>query len=149
VPDSEVRSLRGTLVSTFGIKCTLAIYDSRAVFGFEVPKQTRGYKDRNFQITALLRCRLSRTVSVSALVQPHSLLGLNDWHASMADVRFASCNSSKSPPRSAAEGRGVTRPPSTERSEWSVPCLQLPAATPSTPPSCGELSLLGAPPSAA
>jgi hypothetical protein len=30
--------------ANFGIKGTLAIYDSSAVFGFEVPTQTRGYK---------------------------------------------------------------------------------------------------------
>src|SRR6476619_8575791 len=39
--------------ANFGIKRTLAIYDSSAVFGFEVPKQTRGYNDRNFKSTAL------------------------------------------------------------------------------------------------
>src|SRR4051812_26337208 len=39
--------------ANFGIKGTLAIYDSRAVFGFEVPTQTRGYNDRNFKSTAL------------------------------------------------------------------------------------------------
>ena len=39
--------------ANFGIKGTLAIYDSSAVFGFEVPKQTRGYNDRNFKSTAL------------------------------------------------------------------------------------------------
>src|SRR4051812_46445844 len=40
------------------------IYDSSAVFGFEVPTQTRGYNDRNFKSTALghvLRCRAVRT----------------------------------------------------------------------------------------
>src|SRR5258708_39965293 len=39
--------------ANFGIKGTLAIYDSSAVFGFEVPKQTRGHNDRNFKSTAL------------------------------------------------------------------------------------------------
>ena len=39
--------------ANFGIKGTLAIYDSSAVFGFEVPTQTRGYNDRNFKSTAL------------------------------------------------------------------------------------------------
>jgi hypothetical protein len=39
--------------ANFGIKGTLAIYDSSAVFGFEVPKQTRSYNDRNFKSTAL------------------------------------------------------------------------------------------------
>jgi hypothetical protein len=37
----------------FGIKATPAIYDSSAVFGFEVPTQTRGYNDRNFKSAAL------------------------------------------------------------------------------------------------
>src|SRR6185436_16545944 len=36
-----------------GTKGTLAIYDSSAVFGFEVPTRTRGYNDRNFKSTAL------------------------------------------------------------------------------------------------
>src|SRR3979490_2115631 len=40
-------------LANFGIKGTLAIYDSSAVFGFEVPTQTRGYNDRNFKSTAL------------------------------------------------------------------------------------------------
>ena len=40
--------------ANFGIKGTLAIYDSSAVFGFEVPTQTRGYNDRNFKSTALV-----------------------------------------------------------------------------------------------
>src|SRR3979411_1342364 len=39
--------------ANFGIQGTLAIYDSSAVFGFEVPAQTRGYNDRNFKSTAL------------------------------------------------------------------------------------------------
>src|SRR6185437_310603 len=39
--------------ANFGIKGTLAIYDSSAGFGFEVPTQTRGYNDRNFKSTAL------------------------------------------------------------------------------------------------
>jgi hypothetical protein len=39
--------------ANFGIKGTLAIYDSSAVFGFEVPTPTRGYNDRNFKSTAL------------------------------------------------------------------------------------------------
>src|SRR3979490_1185472 len=39
--------------ANFGIKGTLAIYDSSAVFGFEVPTKTRGYNDRNFKSTAL------------------------------------------------------------------------------------------------
>src|SRR6476646_7077350 len=39
--------------ANFGIKGTLALYDSSAVFGFEVPTQTRGYNDRNFKSTAL------------------------------------------------------------------------------------------------
>ncbi len=40
-------------LANFGIKGTLAIYDSSAVFGFEVPTQTRGWNDRNFKSTAL------------------------------------------------------------------------------------------------
>src|SRR4051812_45091270 len=39
--------------ANFGIEGTLAVYDSSAVFGFEVPTQTRGYNDRNFKSTAL------------------------------------------------------------------------------------------------
>src|SRR3954467_6990410 len=39
--------------ANFVIKGTLAIYDSSAGFGFEVPTQTRGYNDRNFKSTAL------------------------------------------------------------------------------------------------
>src|SRR3954467_9889805 len=39
--------------ANFGIKRTLAIYDSSAVFGFEVPTQTRGHNDENFKSTAL------------------------------------------------------------------------------------------------
>src|SRR4029079_17819285 len=39
--------------ANFGIKGILAIYDSGAVFGFEVPTQTRGHNDRNFKSTAL------------------------------------------------------------------------------------------------
>src|SRR4029077_371587 len=48
------------LFANFGIKGTPAIYDSSAVFGFEVPTQTRGYNDRNFKSTAL----------ASQLIQP-------------------------------------------------------------------------------
>jgi hypothetical protein len=43
VPIPKFASLRGTLVCELGIKGTLAIYDSSAVFGFEVPTHTRGY----------------------------------------------------------------------------------------------------------
>jgi hypothetical protein len=53
VPIPKFASLRGTLVANFGTKGTGAIYDSSAVFGFEVPTQTRGYNDRNFKSTAL------------------------------------------------------------------------------------------------
>ena len=45
--------------ANFGIKGTLAIYDSSAVFGFEVPTQTRGYNDRNFKSTALGRALIN------------------------------------------------------------------------------------------
>src|SRR6185369_17009681 len=41
--------------TNFGIKGTLAVYNSSAVFGFEVPTRTRGYNDRNFKSTALAR----------------------------------------------------------------------------------------------
>ena len=44
-------------LANFGIKGTLAIYDSSAGFGFEVPTQTRGYNDRNFKSTALVADR--------------------------------------------------------------------------------------------
>jgi hypothetical protein len=40
-------------LANFGIKGTLGLYDSSAVFGFEVPTQARGYNDRNFKSTAL------------------------------------------------------------------------------------------------
>jgi hypothetical protein len=53
--------------ANFGIKGTLAIYDSSAGFGFEVPTQTRGYNDRNFKSTALDVPGMSRAVSVSRL----------------------------------------------------------------------------------
>src|SRR3979409_2145784 len=49
-------------LANFGIKGTLAIYDSSAVFGFEVPTQTRGYNDRNFKSTALARRNNRMTV---------------------------------------------------------------------------------------
>src|SRR3954468_16511308 len=45
--------------ANFGIKGTLALYDSSAVFGFEVPTQTRGYNDRNFKSTALVELDIS------------------------------------------------------------------------------------------
>jgi hypothetical protein len=51
-------------LANFGIKGTLAIYDSSAVFGFEVPTQTRGYNDRNFKSTALVDSRGSRRLPV-------------------------------------------------------------------------------------
>ena len=58
VPIPKFASLRGNSFANFGIKGTLAIYDSSAVFGFEVPTRTRGYDDRNFKSTALaLRTR--------------------------------------------------------------------------------------------
>jgi hypothetical protein len=47
--------------ANFGIKGTLAIYDSSAVLGFEVPIQTRGYNDRNFKSTALAGASASIT----------------------------------------------------------------------------------------
>src|SRR4026209_1386216 len=46
--------------ANFGIKGTLATYDSSAGFGFEVPTQTRGYNDRNFKSTALAPLRAAR-----------------------------------------------------------------------------------------
>src|SRR6476646_1885607 len=45
--------------ANFGIKGTLALYDSSAVFGFEVPTPTRGYNDRNFKSTALVDLDIS------------------------------------------------------------------------------------------
>jgi hypothetical protein len=50
-------------LANFGIKGTLAIYDSSAVFGFEVPTRTRGYNDRNFKSTALAVTRRARLPS--------------------------------------------------------------------------------------
>src|SRR6187431_1858883 len=52
-------------LANFGIKGTLAIYDSSAVFGFEVPTQTRGYNDRNFKSTALAGVLLRKRPSVA------------------------------------------------------------------------------------
>src|SRR6478672_5179989 len=49
--------------ANFGIKGTLALYDSSAVSGFEVPTQTRGYNDRNFKSTALAVTRRARLPS--------------------------------------------------------------------------------------
>src|SRR6476659_9107048 len=57
-------------LANFGIKGTLAIYDSSAVFGFEVPTQTRGYNDRNFKFSAL-----SVAVQKSALARAAAILG--------------------------------------------------------------------------
>ena len=53
VPIPKFASLAAHSFANFGIKGTLAIYDSSTVFGFEVPTQTRGYNDRNFKSTAL------------------------------------------------------------------------------------------------
>jgi hypothetical protein len=39
--------------ANFGIKGTLATYNSSVAFGFEVPKRARGHNDRNFKSTAL------------------------------------------------------------------------------------------------
>src|SRR3954464_3332102 len=47
--------MRRARLRTSEFKGTLAIYDSSAGFGFEVPTQTRGYNDRNFKSTALGR----------------------------------------------------------------------------------------------
>ena len=54
-------------LANFGIKGTLAIYDSSAVFGFEVPTQTRGYNDRNFKSTALGAYSLVRFRNLNSL----------------------------------------------------------------------------------
>ena len=61
--------------ANFGIKGTLAIHDSSAGFGFEVPKQTRGYNDRNFKSTALDVAGMRQPSRSPALVRPHSLTG--------------------------------------------------------------------------
>src|SRR6187401_633839 len=53
VPIPKFASLAAHSFANFGIKGTLAIHDSSAVFGFEVPTQTRGYNGRNFKSTAL------------------------------------------------------------------------------------------------
>src|SRR6187399_620654 len=47
--------MRRARLRTSEFQGTLAIYDSSAGFGFEVPTQTRGYNDRNFKSTALGR----------------------------------------------------------------------------------------------
>jgi hypothetical protein len=39
--------------TNFGIKGTLATFNSSAAFGFEVPKRARGHNDRNFKSAAL------------------------------------------------------------------------------------------------
>src|SRR3982750_1274227 len=48
--------------ANFGIKGTVALYDSSAVFGFEVPTQTGGYNNRNFKSTALALALTSLTM---------------------------------------------------------------------------------------
>jgi hypothetical protein len=53
VPIPKFASLAAHSFLNFGIKGKLAIHDSSAVFGFEVPTPTRGYNDRNFKSTAL------------------------------------------------------------------------------------------------
>src|SRR3954467_5506333 len=53
--------------ANFGIKGTLAIYASGAVFGFEVPTQTRGYNDRNFKSTALVQLLPVEVIAQTAL----------------------------------------------------------------------------------
>src|SRR3954467_1444140 len=53
VPIPKFASLRVTLVCELRNQGTPAIYDSSAVFGFEVPTQTRGHNDRNSKSTAL------------------------------------------------------------------------------------------------
>src|SRR3954471_13581477 len=59
--------------ANFGIKGTLAIYDSSAVFGFEVPTRTRGYNDRNFKSTALAR-RIHPAEAVSRMLSGQSIV---------------------------------------------------------------------------
>src|SRR5690349_10619713 len=48
--------------ANFGIKGTLAINDSSAVFGFEVPTRARGHNNRNFKSTALALALTSLTM---------------------------------------------------------------------------------------
>ncbi len=55
--------------ANFGIKGTLAIYDSGAGFGFEVPTQARGYNDRNFKSTALGARRRHEAASPSGIAR--------------------------------------------------------------------------------
>src|SRR3954468_14574235 len=53
VPFQSSHHCAARSLANFGIKGTLAIYDSSALFGFEIPPPTRGYNDRNFKSTAL------------------------------------------------------------------------------------------------
>jgi hypothetical protein len=68
-------------LANFGIKGTLAIYDSSAVFGFEVPKQTRGYNDKELQIhRTSCRCRTGRRSLAAAARQRPSHASRNLRH---------------------------------------------------------------------
>src|SRR6478672_1517118 len=67
--------------ANFGIKGTLAIYDSTAVFGFEVPIRTRGYNDRNFKSTALVPfCHTVNALGAPRDVTAPRLLSLARFH---------------------------------------------------------------------
>src|SRR5262249_52544931 len=79
-PVSRLRSsqiLAAPSDANFGIKGTLANYESSAVFGFEVPKRACGYNGRNFKSTAL-----GRSLGVGPLVDE---LGHAGRHAVLAE----------------------------------------------------------------
>jgi hypothetical protein len=54
VPIPKFASACGTSSANFGIKGTLATFDSSAVFEFEVPTRACSNNDRNFKFTALV-----------------------------------------------------------------------------------------------
>jgi hypothetical protein len=89
-------------LANFGIKGTPAIYDSSAVFGFEVPTRTRGYNDRNFKSTALRAASAIRAFETARLYYVARRFGsvaagrvrptptgqtANDWIAWSGDTR--------------------------------------------------------------
>src|SRR6187549_2625509 len=78
VPIPKFASLAAHSFANFGIKGTLAIYDSSAVFGFEVPTQTSGYNDRNFKSTALGQVALSYTFGIRPMAEKAEVTGRSD-----------------------------------------------------------------------
>src|SRR3954465_7676432 len=76
--------------ANFGISGTLAIYDSSAVFGFEVPTQTRGYNVRNFKSTAL---------GAYSLIRFRNRSSLNDRFAPKATEFLRGATKSRDVPR--------------------------------------------------